>query len=58
MADVAGLASLRQARQAIELILEAALDGRRGDVEPEEALDIIIDRVQEMLDEDAGRTRG
>ena len=53
--DEAGVGSLRL---ALELILEAALDGRRGDVEPEEALDIIIDRVQEMLDEDAGRTRG
>ncbi len=53
--DEAGVGSLRL---ALELILDAALDGRRGDVEPEEALDIIIDRVQEMLDEDAGRTRG
>ncbi len=53
--DEAGVGSLRL---ALELILEAALDGRRGDVEPEEALDIIIDRVQETLDGDAGRTRG
>ncbi len=48
--DEAGVGSLRL---ALELILEAALDGRRGDVEPEEALDIIIDRVRE-LDEAAG----
>jgi hypothetical protein len=56
--DDAGLGSLRQARQALELILAAALDGRRGSMEPEEALDILIDRVREMLDEDAERTRG
>ena len=56
--DEAGLGSLQQARQALELILAAALDGRGGGMEPEEALDILIDRVREMLDEDAERTRG
>jgi hypothetical protein len=55
--DEAGLGSLRQARQALELILAAALDGRRGSMEPEEVLDILIDRVREMLDEDAERPR-
>ena len=53
MADEAGLAPFLR---ALEMILQAALDGRRGSVEPDEALDIIIDRVRE-LDKDAGRTR-
>ena len=56
--DEAGLGSLRQARQALELILATARDGRRGNMEPEEALDILIDRVREMLHEDADRARG
>ena len=48
MADETGQAPFLQ---AIEVILEFVLDGRRGSVEPKETLDIIIDRVREMLDD-------
>ena len=44
-ADEAGLAPFLQ---AIEVILQFVLDGLRGRVEPEEALDIIVDRVREL----------
>ncbi len=36
--------------ETLEFIIEVALDGRHGGVEPEEALDTIIDRAHEMLD--------
>ena len=37
-------------RETLGFILEAALDGRHGGVEPEEALDIIIDRTRDALE--------
>ncbi len=36
--------------EALELIIAVALDGRQGSVEPEEALDTIIERAREMLE--------
>jgi hypothetical protein len=45
MADEAGLAPFLQ---ATEVILQFVLDGRRGSVEPEAALEIIVDRVREL----------
>ena len=49
-AHVASEAEPESLIEALEFIIAVALDGRHGSVEPEDALDTIIDRAREILE--------